>query len=232
MLQLLRIWAQQWPVRLSVIAAALTYNNWFLGPWLNPILFSKSGSISEYSVAGQPHYLVFRLLDILSGLLLTVIAVLFINTLAKSRVGKLILVTTFILGVANIADALAALPCSETLNNHCVIPVSISLSHYQVPAHGYSSTLIALCYFLLPLAGVMYGLGRRSQFILITSSLVVADALASFVSAIINYIHNHSLSVRTSGTGQEVGMIILAVWLIGFYLYIQRFSQPKDKEQS
>jgi hypothetical protein len=210
-------------LKLTIIGlGALLYNNWLLGNWLNPNLFKNNGSVSEFSVHSQPHALVFRSLDIISGLLIVIIARMFANQLWRSKHEKIILLATTILGLANIMDALRALPCSETLSNKCVIPVSISLSHYQVPAHGYSSTAIALCYFLLPLMGLIYALKRRLWFISTISFLAVADALASFVSALINYIHSRSLSVYTSGAGQEVEMIILAIWLAAFYVSVVR----------
>jgi hypothetical protein len=216
-----------YPKILSVVAiclAAITYNNWSLGAWLNPTLFKDNGSVSEFSVHSQPHFLIFRLLDITSGLLLIAGAGLFAKWFRLSRAGQAVLALTAILGVANIVDALTTLPCSETLSRQCLVPVTISLSHYQVPAHGYSSTVIALCYLLLPLAGLAYGLKRKLWFISALSFLVVADAVTSFVLALANYIHDRSLTVRTSGAGQEVEMMILGIWLIGFYIYLLRYK--------
>ena len=206
----------------AVVVGALAYNNWLLGHWLNPAMFKANGSVSEFSVSSQPHYWVFRLLDIISGMLLVAAAWLFINHFGPSRAGRWLLILTAILGLANIADAISTLPCSETLSRRCQVPVSLSLSHYQVPAHGYSSTVIAFCYFFLPLAGLLWAGRQRLWPVVAISAVVLADALTSLGLAIANYLNSHSLSVRTSGAGQEIEMSLLAVWLIVSYLYAAR----------
>lgn len=213
----------------SVCLAAVTYNNWVLGRWLNPILFKANGSVSEFSVHGQPHYWLFRLLDITSGLLLVFAALLFVNRLGGSGFGRLVLTFMVLLGAANVADALSTLPCSETLSAQCNIPVSLSLSHYQVPAHGYSSTIIALCYLLLPLAGLGWSLRRQLWPATLISAVTVVDALVSLGLALANYANSRTLSVRTSGAGQEIQMVILGFWLVVFYFLVwQVQTNPKD----
>jgi hypothetical protein len=217
-----RLQRNQW-IKYSVVAlTALTYNNWLLGTWLNPLLFNHNGSVSELSVSAQPHSLVFRLLDVVAGLLLVATAVLFIRQLQESKTGKFILIVTALMGVANIADAINTLPCSETLSQACQVPVSISLSHFQVPAHGYSSSVIAVCYLLLPLGGLFLAYRKRFWPLTVLSLLMVAESLASLGSALANYARHHGVTVQTSGRGQEWEMIVLAAWLIGFYFYIQR----------
>lgn len=219
----------RWVRPILITLAALSYNNWLLAPLLNPVLFSKNGSVSEFSVLTQPHYFVFRALDILAGLLLAATVIFFAGQLYSDRYGKLILITTFILGAANIADALAALPCSETLNAACRIPIVISFNGYNVPTHAYSSTVIAVCYLLLPLFGLLYGLRNKSRYISLSSAALVIMALASFVLAVLDYIKIHGLTVHTTGRGQEIQMIILAVWIIGFYLFIDfRHTKTED----
>lgn len=205
---------------LIAVLAGLVFNNWVLGPWLNPVLFKVDGSISEFSISNQPHYWVFRSLDMVAGAALILLAYVSIGELGKSRLGKFILIVTAVLGISNIADAIFTLSCSETLSTSCSIPVKVSLSHYQVPAHAYSSVSIALCYFLLPLGGLIYGLRSRVRPIVIISSVALGSAVYSFGSALGNYIRVHSLTVRASGDGQGVEMIIVSLWLLVFYIYL------------
>ena len=211
----------RWLKAVVVGLAAITYNNWALGSWLNPLLSKNNGSISEFSISGQPHYLVFRILDVLSGILLIATAALFVKNLDGSRPGRFILAVTAVMGIANIADALITLPCSVTLSSTCSIPVRISFSHYQMPAHAYSSIALAVCYFLLPLAGLVYGLRQKHRLSIAVSALTLGSALYSLGSALGHYIHIHSFTVRASGGGQEAEMIILVVWLVVFYLSVK-----------
>jgi len=202
----------------AAVLAGLTFNNWLLGPFLNARLFGADGSISEFSVRGQPDFWVFRGLDIAAGLLLIGLAYLLKDALKGRRYGQLLLIATAALGLANVADALAPLSCSETLDGACKI--AVRLSHgYSVPAHAYSSVAVAICYFLLPLSGLLFGRAIKSRFLTLSSGLLVILALYSFVSAVVNYIRISSLTVRTSGAGQEVQMLLLGLWLAAFYSY-------------
>lgn len=195
--------------------AALTFNNWLLGPFLNKELFVKNGSVSEFSAMTQPHYWVFRGLDIVSGGLFILLALVMSQQPLLSSKARMVLIWgTAVIGAANIIDALFTLQCSETLNAACRLPVNISLNHFQMPSHGYSSVVIAICYFALPLAGFMYSIARKSRELMILSALAMAMALESFLSAIFQYIVHNSFSVKTSGVGQEVQMVVIGVWLI------------------
>lgn len=217
--KLIRIWhSLHFCIGLAVLAA-LTFNNWVLGPMLNKTLFDKNGSVSEFSALNQPYYWVFRSLDILSGLLMIILAIAlkqFIDGRAKT--GRVLIGGLFLLGVSNAIDALLPLSCSETLSSACKVPVSISLSHFQVPPHAYSSVLIAICYLVLPIAGLLYALGRKINLLIIISTVSILIALYSLLSAILQYESQNSLSVRTSGLGQEVQMAFLGLWLISLAL--------------
>jgi len=197
--------------------AALGFNNWLLGPWLNQYLFSHNGSVSELSALTQPHHNVFRLLDVLSGVLFVVLARLLSKLPAStSRWRQTMLYGLIILGLANILDAGLPLKCSETLDRGCTIPVSLSPSHLQLPSHAYSSVTIAVCYFVLPLAGFFFAFARKFRFLGILSTLAILVALFSFISAVTGYLSQHSLSVRTSGAGQEIQMLVIGAWLVAW----------------
>jgi len=205
------------------IATVVTYNNWILGPYLNHELFAKDGSVSEFSALTQPHYWVFRSLDILAGALLVVLAYVFAKRMPVINKARNILIgTTAVLGLANIIDAIFVLPCSETLNSACSIPVNISFAHFEMPNHGYSSVVIAITYLVLPIAGLIYAAQRKLWLFMLFSAINVFFALESLLSALIQYQADHGFSVRASGVSQEMQMLALAAWFIcwGVSLYV------------
>lgn len=208
------------------ILAALAFNNWALGPWLNSRLFSANGSVSEFSGLDQPHHTIFRTLDVLSGLLFMLLAILLSQYVdQRSRWRHALLWSLAILGFANVMDATFTLHCSETLDPHCTIPVSLSPGHFELPDHAYSSVVIAVCYLVMPLAGYVYGRANKMKLLTGFSILAVLVAFATLVSACEGYFTNGSFSVRTSGTLQELQMIIVGLWVVALaYDIYKRFS--------
>ena len=202
-------------IPLIAVLAALCFNNWLLGPLLNYHLFANNGSVSEFSATNQPYYLIFRTFDIFSGLLFALLALLLAQFLQqKDKWRHTLVLGLAILGIANVLDAFFTLPCSETLDKVCSVPINISLRHLEIPSHGYSSVIIAICYFLLPLAGILYGRAKGFKYLMAFSMIAALVALASFTSAISEYVSSQSFSVRTSGFGQEAQMIVMGVWLV------------------
>ncbi len=190
----------------------------------------KGGSVSELSIAGQPHAWIFRALDILSGILFILLAILLAKRMADSRSRNFLVVTTAILGGASIFDGALPLRCSETLNSSCTIPVSFSWSHVIVPTHGYSSIIIAVSYFLLPLAGLIYAHRQsKAQFFKIVSFIAVVEALFSFSIAVAGYVAHHGYSLKALGPSQEFQMALLGIWFISWYLTVR---SSKDEHHS
>ena len=210
------IWQILKKYRLSVIAglAAVTYNNWLLGPLLNHNLFAHNGSVSEYSVSSQPSHWWFQSLDIVSGILLMAVGYKLIQGLKANRAGRFLAIGLVVLGIANIWDALFSLPCSETLSRSCSIPVSLNPSNIQLPGHAYSSVVIGVCYLLLPAAALVYGWRHKLKAVLVLSFLLVSSSLISLASAIHEYAHAGALTTKTTGGGQEIQMLLVGAWLI------------------
>lgn len=77
-------------------------------------------SISELNVTGQPHYLVFTLLEYVSGLLLLVSSVLLLLTHPKQLVAVLVFVSIAATGLLTIYDAANPLDCNQYQDTMCL----------------------------------------------------------------------------------------------------------------
>ncbi len=202
-----------------LLGATATFNNWFLGILLNGPLFLKGGAVSEFSASGQPYALVFRSLDIMSGLLFIAAALLLLQyQIARQRLSHLVLIgLTAVFGAANMVDALIPLRCSVTRAMSCDTPVHLSLAHFTMPSHGYSSVVIALCYLVLPLAG--YVLAHRVHLIAFktVSLALLMIAAVSLVAAGSEYLFSHTFSERAWGPSQELQMLAFSLWFITWY---------------
>jgi len=208
------------------IAAAITYNDWLLSPFLNRHLWSKDGSLSEYSIASQPYHLVFRLIDVLSGILLIYIGFRIYKLIQQYKTGRLFGLSVILLGVANILDACFVLPCSETLSNSCSVPISLSLHHFRMPAHAYSSSLIGLCYFILPMLALIFAYRKRLSRLVGFSLLVVLESLYSLGSLLVMYNRAGGPTTKASGSGQVIEMLLLGIWLV-FCVYELAVERPR-----
>lgn len=195
------------------LLAAITYNNWLLGPFLNPVLWRHNGSVSEYSVASQPAHFLFRSFDIIAGILLIYLGLRLFRLLIDRPLGRLSAVLLAVLGFANIMDAAFVLPCSQTLSSACDVPLSLSFHNFQLPAHAYSSSLIGICYFLAPLAVLIYSLKAKLNNLAAISTVILLDSLYALVSALAEYQRNGGPTTKTTGAGQEIEMLLLGIWL-------------------
>lgn len=202
--------------------AALTFNNWILGFLLNANLFNADGSISELSSAGQPHAVVFRTLDTVSGLLLVILAIWWYHRRELREPGGAILFFgALILGLSNISDALMPLGCSETLNSACKVPISLSLHHLVLPSHAYSSAGVGIGYFLLPLGGWIYAKHQNMKAFMILSQVAFVLNLLLFASILREYAAE-GVTVKASGLMQQFQMGAVGLWLLAWgHLYKQ-----------
>lgn len=222
---------RNYPVILACLSA-LAFNNWLFALILNPHLLLKDGSVSEFSVPSQPYSWVFRVADVISGLLfltLSAWALKFMRTNQKVHKWLYILaIGLAVFGIANIIDAWLPLDCSNTISSSCQVTVTLSLSHIILPSHAYSSVIIAVSYLLLPLAGYKYARANRLRAFEHVSLITLGVASLSLATAIQGYLHQSSFTVHTAGFSQEVQMLIVGWWLITWLVSMQ--SRP-DLEQ-
>ena len=196
------------------ILAALSFNNWLLGLVLNHNLFFKGGAVSEFSALDQPHQLVFRILDVTSGVLFVILAVLLAKIMPRVRGYRWLIFGAVALGISNAVDATQPLTCSETLSKSCSIPVQVSLHHLTIPSHGYSSVSIAICYLLLPVAGWVWANQIKSKNFKIISMVLSLVAVGYLTAAVIEYLVTGSFSEKAWGPTQEVQMLLLGTWFV------------------
>lgn len=212
------IWGSRRLSMAIIFLAALSFNNWLLALVFNRPLLFRGGSVSEFGVPTQPYSWVFRSMDILAGTLLIILAIWQAKHARSNAAGfRILVVATTVLGIANAIDGLLPLSCSETMDAGCNIPVSISLTHFAMPHHAYSSIAIGLCYLLLPLAGYVYAGRLKLRFFSLVSAALLATALLSLVSVTREYISKGSFSVHTWGFAQEVQMTLLGLWFISWF---------------
>jgi hypothetical protein len=208
-----------------VFLAVLLFNNWLLALVYNQTLLLKGGSVSELSVPSEPHAWMFRVLDIASGIMFVLVAIALAKRPPKRGKPHIFLITTTLaLGIANTFDALFPLRCSDTLSKTCALSVNLSLTHFSVPDHAWSSIIIGASYFLLPLAGFIYSSLHGLKTFMVVSAVAALAALASFASALEHYAASDSFGVRTLGFSQEAQMIFFGVWFVSWYfgIYTQR----------
>ncbi len=205
-----------------LLTATLTFNNWVLALLLNRPLFLHGGAVSELSAFGQPSAVVFRSLDIISGLLFITAAALLLQyqQLHGLKTYYVLIVLTAIFGIANTVDAMIPLRCSVTLAMACETPIHIGLRHLTIPSHGYSSLIIAVCYLALPLVGYLFAHHAKLLAFKTISLALLAIAIVSMVAVAAEFLVVHTVSERAWGPSQELQMIAFSLWFIAWYAAI------------
>lgn len=214
----------------AAVLCALAFNNWILALFLNHQLLLANGSVSEFSAVDQPYSWVFRSLDILSGISFLLLTLWWqLKTRGRDKPSLLLFIGGLILGVSNLADALAPLHCSETLSSVCSEPISLSLNHFLLPDHAYTSIGVGIGYFLMPLGGWLYARHRRLNKLSIASRLVLALTIALFLTLIYEYA-TVGITVRASGITQEIQMLGVGAWLACWGFFGIRRHHPEPEE--
>lgn len=215
--------------RTAIIGAVILFNSWLLAFFLNRRLLTSGGSISDLTVHDQPHWLLFQVLGVTAGALFAIVGLLLTKLIPGASKSRQVLVYgTLIFGIANIADGLLSLPCSETLDKHCSVPITINWSHFNFPSHGYSSVLIAIAYLALPLAGYFYSRASKNSSFYKASVAAIIVAFASLVSAGWEYLNLHSFSAKASGWAQGVQMLVIGVWFLSLYSAVKQKIKEVD----
>lgn len=208
-----------------VLLMALSFNNWLLAPWLSPALFKAHAEVSELSVITQPHAVVFRLLDIASGILFIVCGVAFYKyAKRRGRLIKAVSISLVIFGACNVFDATFPLPCSQTLDKICNLGVSTSLHSFHIPTHGISSVIIGTYYLIFPLFGVLYywRYKVRQPWLITISAVAIIMALTAAGKVLTSAITTDTVPTAGGGVYQEIQMSFFGLWFIVACLALRR----------
>jgi len=96
------------------VLAAVAYNSWPLGFWLNPRVSYGGGLASELEGMHQPYNWVFVLLDVVTGVLVAAVVILLWRH-HRSRLSRWALGSFALFGILTIADALLPMPCEPSV---------------------------------------------------------------------------------------------------------------------
>ena len=201
-------------LQLVVLAglSGLLYSSWPIGYVLNPS--ASAGLVSNLGGIGQPYNWLFILLDIVSGLLITVVAWLILR--GRNRpVSTLIRYTIFCYGAFGLLTAIdAVLPEDCLVDQH---QCGAILSHPLVVLHGLVSLASIGC-LTLSLLGVWWLVYKLEYSRLRLQWLLSAAVLIWFFFGL--YTAYLLALDQTSAWTQHIFIFACSVWTVVFPLLI------------
>ncbi|WP_051367971.1 DUF998 domain-containing protein [Hamadaea tsunoensis] len=167
--------------RWALIAAAVLYSSWILGPWLDPAVGAVSGYASEYAAPTQPHHLFFQLCDVACGLLCALVG----TVSALRSTGSLVRWGWWglaLFGVSTMVDGgVTTMGCSPTADPACD-PDAGSWLH---ALHGLSSSaaVLGIAVAAACLTAAAAGRARWTGGVL-CGTLLLTTAIAGFTDTV------------------------------------------------
>ncbi len=210
---------RSWPKAAAIfsLAGVLLYNNWLLAVILNWPATRAWATTSELGVAGQPHYTLFRVLDIAAGLCFLLGATA-LWAYASRRWHKVVLsVLVGVLGVSTIAESLFfPLQCSSALSLHCAQQEALGAVGGAHQFHVIESVGSYCLIALLPLA--IYLLARRN----LKLNRVRGLSLTLIVFAVLWFIESWYRDLhhaRSFGFEQRAFIVLFSIWYVAAIFY-------------
>ncbi len=186
--------------------AALLYSSWPLGYLLNPS--GNRGLASNLEGIGQPYNWLFIALDIIAGIIISIVAVAFLQPgLHKSHaLVRNAIVSYGLFGAMTALDALLPVDCAADQNGCGII-----LNHPLVIVHGIAS-LASIGFMTLSIAFIwlyMMRVGRPTLRIRLTIHAMLATlVLFGCITAVL------IAANRTSATSQHVFITVCSIWIV------------------
>ncbi|HSW98406.1 MAG TPA: DUF998 domain-containing protein [Candidatus Saccharimonadales bacterium] len=204
----------------------MLYNNWLLAVILNWPATRAGATTSELGVAGQPHYMLFRALDIAAGTCFLLGAAAF-WAYASRRWHKVVLaVLVGVLGASTIAESLFfPLQCSSALSLQCAQEEATAAVGWAHQFHVVESVGSYCLIALLPV--VLYLLVRRNPKLgrlRGVSLTLVAFVVLWFIESGYRDVHH----ARSFGFEQRAFIIMFSVWYVAAVVY-RRFARAGSK---
>jgi len=188
------------------VAAALLYNSWPLGYWLNPASADKSAS--QLEGLHQPYNWLFVGLDIASGVLALALSIWLWRTNRRSRWLAAVLICVAAFGMGTIVAALVPVHCATA---HHVCP-SFTQAPYLI-VHALASVASALALSLALL--LVWWCNRHDR---IVNLLLLAGIISGATTAY------EMLAPGRDGGGEKVYLTICSLWLALLPVYIYRLA--------
>lgn len=102
-----------WLATTMAVLAAIIYNSWPLGYFLNPRVSNGGGLASELEGLKQPYNWLFVVLDVVTGILVVGVTILLWQKRMR-LLAKVALVNFALFGLLTIVDALLPMPCAPS----------------------------------------------------------------------------------------------------------------------
>lgn len=182
--------------------AAFLYSSWPLGYYLNPSV-SAHGLASELAARGQPYNWLFMALDVISGLLVVVVAWLIWRSHKKLPVWwlKPVLAGFALFGVFTAFDALLPMHCTPSLRQ-CP-----SLGHdHLLILHGVASISAAVFLFLTAFA--MWQISQLTKGRNLMGLVMIAWILFGFMSLVFFFVPGPGY------LAQHYFITLCSVWMV------------------
>lgn len=188
--------------RLSIlsVSAAILYNSWPLGHWLNPIV-SKVSLASGLEAFGQPYNWLFIGGDILSSIIIVIVCLLIWWRIGAAKIHKytqIALVSIMLFGLGTTIDALLPERCVQGIQQ-CP---SFTQDHLLL-FHGIYSILASV--FLFFSLVLLWLHERRNVFMISLMIGYVAFGLISLIQAI--------TPSQNGNWSQDYYISLCSVWL-------------------
>ncbi len=191
------------------LAALVLYNNWLLGIIINPHATLVGATISELSIAGQPGALLFRSLDVLSGILFLLGAGAIISFASVRKLRLILVLGVSTLGISTIIESFLSLDCSSALDAKCLQHERLGAVSWQHNFHIVESLFTYGLMFLLPLAIYLvlrrgtqaYRLKRSSFWLMVFMVIWCAEGAIRF-----------SQNAGSYGYEQRLFVLLFSLW--------------------
>ncbi len=209
------------------VVGALAYSSFLLGPAVHSKLSATTSFPSELEAAGQPYADFFRLTDIVSGLLIVVVAWALYRLLPRDRSLSLGCLLTAAMGAASVSDGATTMGCAPSLSAACHArdQTITGLLSQTFESH----TLSGLAGFLGGAGGMLLiGLALRRSLAASSIRWGTASRNVSFVLGAVGLIDLVLLAVHTwFGLAERARPLIVSLWLLGAAGYLVTLRRPR-----
>lgn len=217
---------QQYRNIIFAFGLMLLYNDWLLGPLLNPRLSWSRSLISELSAGTQSFHWVFQSMDITAGVLTLAALPWLWKFLRKSQVPywQVLFITIATIGADSIADALMPIACAPSVDAGCNLATTSSV---LTQAHLIESTLIGIATFLAPLLWWRFCKAKH-RFISQASLWFAAFQIAIGVSILLT----RAIHYDVTGAMQRGYELSISLWVCGIlFATMTTERRPVDATQ-